>query len=281
MKTIRFARLAICAMIAAILSFTSASSSAQTTNPVRRLRTLPASGEARVALPNSVTERPGTSAWLGRLPGSTAISGMSLVLTRTPEQEASLNKLIQEQQDSTSPQYQQWLTPQQFGIRFGIADQDLQLVRTWLESLGLSVQEIAPSRNRILFSGSASAVEAALDVTLGRFSRDGQTFYENRDTVHLPASLASVIGGVSGLSSYRLSSPAAMRRPLAQTPLSPQYTTGTGTHYLVPWDFRQIFGMNTLIAAGNDGTGVPIGVIGQSAVDVTQLTYFQQKQVRP
>ncbi|MGI4758430.1 MAG: Ig-like domain repeat protein, partial [Janthinobacterium lividum] len=65
---------------------------------------------------------------------------------------------------------------------------------------------------------------------------------------------------------------------------SPQYTTAntSGTvHYLVPWDFRQIYGINTLINSGFDGTGVKIGVIGQSAVDTQQLTYFQGKTGQP
>ena len=44
---------------------------------------------------------------------------MMMVLKRDPQQEAALRTLIDQQQDTTSPNYHHWLTPDQFGLQFG------------------------------------------------------------------------------------------------------------------------------------------------------------------
>src|SRR5437867_3405898 len=43
---------------------------------------------------------------------------MLLLLQRSPQQEAALQKLLDDQQDKFSPNYHAWLTPEQFGEQF-------------------------------------------------------------------------------------------------------------------------------------------------------------------
>ncbi|WP_156993704.1 protease pro-enzyme activation domain-containing protein [Terriglobus sp. TAA 43] len=238
----------------------------------RRLYSLPSSSDPRVALPDTVSPRVKTASVLGHLGGDTQLTGMSLVLKPTDAQSAALQQLLADQQNPSSAQYHQWLTPQTFGERFGLSDADLSIVKDWLTSRGFSVDEVAPSRNRIVFSGTASAVESAFTTSLQRFHRADQDYFENNTAISLPQSLAGVVSGITGISSYHIQPP--VHAPQA---VAPQYTDGSGAHYIVPWDFRQIFGMNSLISSGFDGTGIKIGVIGQSSVDPNQLTYFQNK----
>ena len=51
-----------------------------------------------------------------------------LVLKRSPEQEDALRHLLDEQQTKSSPNFHHWLTPEEFGQRFGPADADIQAV---------------------------------------------------------------------------------------------------------------------------------------------------------
>lgn len=270
-----------CLTISSVLS--TANSIAQTSgmpatqtiqSPLRRLAAQPSPSEPKVALAGSVTDRPTTSTSLGHLPPDTHISAMSLIIKPSPAQQAALTQLLRDQQDPQSPSYHRWLTPQTFGDRFGMAPADLDILTAWLRAQGFEVAEVSESRNRIVFSGSAAQVETAFSVTLERFRRDGQTFFENRQPIRLPQSLTAVIGGVTGLSSYRLHSH-AVRRDLPS--FQPQYTSSTGLIALVPWDFRQLFDINPLIGSGSDGSGVKIGVIGQSAFSSTQISDFQLK----
>jgi subtilase family serine protease len=239
---------------------------------VRRLYSLPSSSDPRVSLPDTLSPRVRSASVLGHLGGETQLTGMSLVLKPTDAQAAALQQLLADQQNPSSPQYHKWLTPQTFGEQFGLSDADLSIVKDWLTSKGFTVDEVAPSRNRIVFSGTASAVESAFTTSLQRFHRADQDYFENSTAISLPQSLAGVVSGITGISSFHIQPP--VHTPQA---LAPQYTNSAGAHYIVPWDFRQIFGINTLISQGFDGTGIKIGVIGQSSVDATQLSYFQGK----
>jgi hypothetical protein len=76
---------------------------------------------------------------LGAAPATLPMERMLLVLKRSPEQEAALGKLLDDQQDKASPSYHKWLSPEQFGKQFGPADEDLQTIASWLQSHGFRV----------------------------------------------------------------------------------------------------------------------------------------------
>jgi hypothetical protein len=48
-----------------------------------------------------------------------------LVLQRTPEQQVELDNLLARQQQPTAPEYHRWLTPQEYGERFGVSAADI------------------------------------------------------------------------------------------------------------------------------------------------------------
>ena len=64
----------------------------------------------------------------GRVPGETKLEGINIFFSRSAEQEADLDALIAAQQDPDSPLYHKWLTPEEFGARFGLADSDIATV---------------------------------------------------------------------------------------------------------------------------------------------------------
>ncbi len=236
-----------------------------------------AASTAPQALPQGVSPRVKSSTALGHLEPSTKLESMSLVLSPSATQSAALDQLLADQQNPSSPRYHQWLTPAQFGAQFGISDSDLQVLQNWLTNQGFQVNEVAPSRNRITFSGTSGAVEAAFHTELDNFSRGGQKFFENSTAPQIPSALQNVVGGITGLSSYRMRP--ALHRVVNGGGLAgqrPDSTTATGSHSVTPYDFRQIYDANGLFNSGQTGAGVKIAVLGQSAVDPNQITYFQQ-----
>ena len=60
----------------------------------------------------------------GRMPADRRLNGISIVFNRSAAQEADLQGLIAAQQNPSSPLFHQWLTPDQFAVRFGMADAD-------------------------------------------------------------------------------------------------------------------------------------------------------------
>jgi len=53
------------------------------------------------------------------------------------------------------PLYHRWLTPAEYGARFGASEQELAQVAGWLANHGFTVEEIPASRRLVIFSGTA------------------------------------------------------------------------------------------------------------------------------
>src|SRR6185437_16571778 len=63
-----------------------------------------------------------------------------MLLTRpSASQQADLDQLLAEQRNPSSPEYHKWLTPEQFGNRFGLSTSDHSKVVAWLASQGLDI----------------------------------------------------------------------------------------------------------------------------------------------
>ncbi|HEX9137469.1 MAG TPA: protease pro-enzyme activation domain-containing protein, partial [Nitrospirota bacterium] len=50
---------------------------------------------------------------------------------------SGLRQLLEEQQDPRSPRYRQWLSPEEFGRRFGVPEGEFQAAIRWLQQNGL------------------------------------------------------------------------------------------------------------------------------------------------
>src|ERR1700727_371444 len=110
----------------------------------------------------------------GEAPSTLRPSGLDIVFAKTPEQERALQQLLAAQQDPKSPQYHKWLSPAQYGQRFGASDATLAAVTNWLKSNGLSVGQLPPGRGHLPFFGSKAQVEGALRTRIHLFAAAGE-----------------------------------------------------------------------------------------------------------
>src|SRR5580692_4163133 len=78
----------------------------------------------------------------GRVAPSLPLSYMTLTLAPSASQQADLDKLLIAQQTKGSPSYQHWLTPEEYGQRFGASDADIAKITQWLEGQGLQVLSV-------------------------------------------------------------------------------------------------------------------------------------------
>jgi subtilase family serine protease len=189
----------------------------------------------------------------------------------TAAQQADLNQLLQDQQNPSSPSYHQWLTPAQFGTRFGLSSADLSKVTSWLTSKGLTVTNVAPSANDITVSGSVSQVEQAFNVSIHAMSENGEQHIANITDPQLPTAIASIVTGITGLHDFKL-------KPRSRvTSITPKFTSSqTGNHYMAPGDFYTIYDVNQLISNSSiNGSGISIAVIGQTDISLTDVSAFR------
>ncbi|MFI5317842.1 MAG: protease pro-enzyme activation domain-containing protein, partial [Myxococcota bacterium] len=197
----------------------------------------------------------------GRVDAGRGLARMALVFEPSPAQAAELAALLAAQQDPSSPEFQRWLSPDEFGARFGMSDADLAQVTAWLRSHGLTVHERDRSRRELYFSGTAAQVEDAFQLELHDYLVDGELHYANAGDPSIPSAFADVVLGVRRLSDFR------PRPRIRRSSVSGRFTSGiTGNHFLAPADFATIYGVAPLYAAGFDGSGQKVAIIGQTAL---------------
>jgi subtilase family serine protease len=119
-----------------------------------------------------------------------------------------------ETQDPGSPNFHRWLTPEQFVQNFGVAPQDIDVITRWLQSHGLTVNLVYPSRMVIDFSGTAGQVRQAFHTEIHNLDVKGETHIANMRDPQIPATLAPAITGIVSLHDFKPHSLHKMRKPL-------------------------------------------------------------------
>jgi Pro-kumamolisin, activation domain/Bacterial Ig-like domain (group 3) len=209
----------------------------------------------------------------GRMSPSAKLEGVTVVFSRSQAQEAALQALLTAQQTPGSPQYHQWLTPDQFGTQFGVADSDIAKVEGWLQQQGFTVSGVSRSRNRITFSGSVGQIETAFGTEMHRYSVNGEAHFAPSSDLSVPAALLGTVQTVANLSDFRPHSHVRVGPPQA---VHGNFTSGqSGNHYLTPKDVDTIYDITPAYNAGYTGTGQSIAIVGQSAVVLTDISNFQ------
>jgi subtilase family serine protease len=130
------------------------------------------------------------------------MADLVLVLSRSPEQQAAFDAFVKSQYDSSSPNFHQWLTPDQIGTQFGPAQADIATITGWLTSQGFAVSHTAKDRMTITFSGTAGQVESAFHTSIHNLSVNGVAHIANMTNPSIPAALAPVVAGIKQLHDF-------------------------------------------------------------------------------
>jgi subtilase family serine protease len=212
---------------------------------------------------------------LGSLSPSRHLDNLHLILARAPQIQSAFDQLLADQQNPTSPRYHQWLTPQQNAERYGIALVDLAAVTSWLQSQGLSVDNVAAGGVFITFSGPASVVENAFSTSLHSFSHDNAFRYAPTVDPAVPAALTDLIQSVDGLAeevahiqSHSALAPADTGGP------HPLYNSGLNSHYLSPGDFNKIYDVTSTLNTGISGASGRVANLIDSRIVASDITGF-------
>ena len=206
---------------------------------------------------------------LGRVNGDLPMERILLQLTSSGAQLAELDALLADQQDPASARFQQWLTPDEFGERFGAAAEDVAAVTNWLRENGFTAVEVGHGRRTLEFSGTARQVETAFHTEMHRYRVDGEVHVGNATDLGIPEALAPLIGGVASLHDFRHK---PMHRVLSTTPLT--NLTG-GAHSLSPYDFATIYNVTRLWNGNWDGTGQAVAITGRTNIKMSDVASFR------
>src|SRR6266436_10287865 len=187
---------------ASLLTFSAGGASAQT-QTVRARITEAVDETNRVQLRGNVHPLARPEFDQGVVADSQPMNRMLLLLQRSPEQQAALSALMEEQLTKGTPNYHKWLTPEDFGKQFGPADADIQAVTDWLTSHGFQVSKVSKGRTVIEFSGTAGQIRNAFGTEIHRYNVKGEEHFANVSDPQIPAALSPVVRGVVSLHNFR------------------------------------------------------------------------------
>jgi len=219
----------------------------------------------------------------GRVEDSFAAERLTMILKRSAEREQELRQFLQDAHIPGTASYHKWLTPDEFGQRFGAADSDMAALTGWLESHGFAINKVHAGRTAIEFSGNAAQVAAAFHTEIHRYEVQGQMEYANASDPQIPAAFAPLVAGIAPMHSFR---PAPMIEVRGRTRFdrkthaaAPEWTypdTDGGVIYeLTPSDFAVQYDLGPVYAAGETGTGQSIGILSASNLDLSLVQAYQ------
>ena len=236
-----------------------------------------------VAIPNSVHPRAMSATDLGPAPAETRL-GMSMRFNMSAAQEAALDQLLADQQNPSSPQYRQWLTPAQFAAQFGLSSADIAKVTAWLTSQGFTVTGVANGATFVNFTGTVAQAQAAFGTSIRSLSVNGEMHFANVTDVQVPSAFAGVVAAVTGLHNFRF------KPRVRASVVRPEFTSSqTGNHFLAPGDVYTIYGVSSALqSAGGGGIGTgsncksvglvncgDIAVVGQVDIFTADVLQFR------
>lgn len=193
----------------------------------------------------------------GETEPSLRMDRMILTLGMSQDKQAELEALLAQQQDPTSPNFHQWLTPSEFGVRFGPSPSDVAVITGWLKSNNFTVDEIAKGGLWINFSGTVADIKRAFHTQIHNYYVDGKLHHANDANPSIPRGLSDLVAGVVSMHDFQRKAMNTGPKP------APTYTDGSG-HYLSPNDFAIIYNLNSLYSAGIDGSGQSIAIVGRT-----------------
>ena len=203
----------------------------------------------------------------GAVDDAFVLPAITMAFQPSAAQQTELDQLLAQQQDPASPNFHKWLTPEEYADRFGISASDLGRVNAWVKSQGFQIANTARGRNWIAFSGTAAQVRGAFQTSIHRYTRNGETHYANSAEPSIPAALGTLVSGIRGLNDFKM-------KPHLRKSMTAQYLLN-GHRTIAPSDFATIYDVAPLYAAGVDGTGQKIAVVGQTAIKLSDITAFR------
>jgi Pro-kumamolisin, activation domain/Bacterial Ig-like domain (group 3) len=201
----------------------------------------------------------------GVAPAALPLRRMILLLRPSAAQSQQLAQFLEDVQNPGAPNYHRWLTPAQYGARFGVDTSDVQTVTAWLEQNGFAVAPPASGGGWIEFSGTAAQMESAFRTSIHSYEAGGVLHVANASDLQIPAAFSPVVAGLVSVNDLEFAS--------AQTTAWP---AAAGTE-LTPQSFAALYNLKPLYDAGYEGAGQSIAVLERSNLRLADVTAYRDR----
>lgn len=203
-----------------------------------------------------------------------------LILVLNVNNRVEFDQLLADQQDPNSPLYHKWLTPAEFGARFGATDLQLAMITDWMTSNGLTIDRVEQGRTSLTFSGTVEQLEKAFHTTLNNYALDENLVIANATEPKIPTRIAEAVNGVIGLNGFHKYNfhHTPVKQVNADKPqagkVHPNYNGPSGK-LIGPADFNVLYNINPLYTNNLDGTGQTIAIVARCDFKLSDVQTFR------
>src|SRR5262249_6229437 len=203
---------------------------------------------------------------LGRAPANFPLQ---IVVGLDLRNRAALEAFIADVSNPASPNFQHFLSQDEFNALYGPMPEEEQRVVEWLTASGFQVTERVANRLLVGAVGNNAAAERAFGVSVHNVLFQGQAKYAALQEPAFPAHIARFITGVMGLDNLM-----EMRSRLRAMPtVAPNANLGTNCCHFSPNDLFTFYNDT----AGLAGSGQTIVIAGAYAWKDTDQTTFNNQ----
>ena len=211
----------------------------------------------------------------GRL---SATQQLNLAIGLPLRNEAALNSLLQQIYDPASPNFRQYLTPEQFTEQFGPTEQDYQAVIAFAQANGLTVTGMHSGRTLVDVSSSVADVERIFHVALRtyRHPAENRTFFA--PDAEPSIDLAVPILHISGLDDFIKPRPISLKITPLENPARVAPASGSGTNgTYMGNDFRAAYAPGVSL----NGSNQVVGLLELDGYYPSDITNYEQQAGLP
>ncbi len=140
---------------------------------------------------------------------------LRLAIVLKPAHPEEARQYLEDLQDKNSPDFHQFLEPEQWADRFGPTREAEQAVVDWAQKNGFTVTYRYHHRLAVDLEAPAGAIEKALHISINRYQipelngHEARIAFSNDRDPQLPGSVAGMVDAVLGLDSVAVLRPAA------------------------------------------------------------------------
>ncbi len=158
----------------------------------------------KVPLPKSVLPVVGRSMLKVNLRVGVEMIDVSISLK--PRDLKGLQKFADSVSDPKSDTYRQFITPEEVGQRFGATDNDINLVRAFFQTNGLTIKHVGKNNITVAATGTKDQVEKMFGTVISTMTvaEEGKSldYRTNVTELKVPADLVNKIESVDGIETY-------------------------------------------------------------------------------
>jgi kumamolisin len=192
----------------------------------------------------------------------------TVTVTLALRNKAALEAFVTSVANPKSANFRQFITPAQFGATYGQTPAAVAQAVSFLTAQGFTINQVYANNLLISVTGTNAQLAATFGTTIHNYSLGGDTYQDSATALKVPAQLAGIATGVTGVSSkaaFRshgatipstgvLAGDVAGAGVVSDTPPP----SGPGSYTVV--DLTQQYNVNPLYGKGLTGAGRTIGI---------------------